>query len=204
MARDFTDFIERLDAGGPVRVAGLGDSLTDGWQVRRGFFPRFVDGLRARWPAAAIEADAAGVPGDMAAGGRQRVAGLAARRPDLTSVQFGINDCFAGVDPADFSRDLRAIAEALVAAGSQVVLCTSCSVAHLDEAAAIAPYYAAIEALGPELGLPVASLHRYWDRTAGADQGLFGWDGIHPTDAGHQVMAEGLLAAVIDGGHEEG
>jgi len=197
MERKLQGVVDRLRAGQPVRVLGLGDSLTYGWQVGRGFFDRFVDGLERRFGTAAITRIEAGVPGDTAAGGLSRLGPLAAKRPDLATVQFGINDCFQGVSPLDFERDLRAIVGQLVVAQAAVVVCTSCSVAHLEEAKAIAPFYRAIERTAVELSVSLAALHRYWDEKHGVDEGLFGWDGIHPTDAGHQIMAEGLLAMVL-------
>ena len=35
----------RLEIGSAVTIAGLGDSLTQGWMVKKGFFDRFCDRL---------------------------------------------------------------------------------------------------------------------------------------------------------------
>jgi len=196
MGADLQSVVDRMRAGQPVRVLGLGDSLTYGWEVTRGFFDLFVDGLEQHFEGAAITRIRAGIPGDTASGGLSRVGPLAAKQPHLATVQFGINDCFQRVTPLDFERDLRAIVGQLVVAGAAVVVCTSCSVAHLVEADAIAPFYKAIERTAAELSVGLARLHAYWDAHHGIQEGLFGWDGIHPTDAGHQIMADGLLAMV--------
>jgi acyl-CoA thioesterase-1 len=194
MGENLHSVLERLRAGQPIRILGLGDSLTYGWEVSRGFFDRFVDGLEQRFEHAGLERINAGIPGDIAEGGLRRLGPLAAQSPHLATVQFGLNDCFQGVPPERYERALKAIAEGLVEAGAAVVLCSSCSVAHLSERAAIEPFYGAIDRVGEELGLPVAGLHRYWDERHQNDESLYGWDGIHPTDAGHAIMAEGLLS----------
>ena len=196
MGQHLQSIRDMLEGGQPVRVLGLGDSLTYGWEVTRGFFDRFVDGLEKRYPESAITRIRAGIPGDTASGGLGRVGPLAAKQPHLATVQFGINDCFQRVTPLDFERDLRAIVGQLAVAGAKVVVCTSCSVAHLVEADAIAPFYQAIERTALELSVDYAGLHAYWDERHGIQDDLFGWDGIHPTDEGHQIMADGLLAVV--------
>ena len=193
MAETISSIVERLRSGRECRVLGLGDSLTYGWEVRRGFFDRFVDGLCKRFPKATIERVNAGIPGDTAAGGLSRLGPLASRKPHLALVQFGINDCFSGVPADDYARSLTRIATRLIDVDAAVVLCTSCSVAHLQDARAIGPFYDVVVNVGRELGLDVAALHRYWDENIGVDESLFGWDGIHPNDSGHEIMAAGLL-----------
>ena len=196
MGSDLQSIRDRLTAGQPVRILGLGGSLTYGWEVTRGFFDRFVDGLERRFVGAPITRIKAGIPGDTASGGLSRVGPLAARQPHLATVQFGINDCFGRVTPLEFEQDLRAIVGQLSMAQAAVVVCTSCSVAHLVDSRAIAPFYEAIERTARELSVVYAGLHAYWDDHHGSDEGLFGWDGIHPTDDGHQIMADGLLSVV--------
>jgi lysophospholipase L1-like esterase len=188
------------DSGRPVgelRIAGLGDSLTYGWMVRRGFFDRFCDALAERNPGTALVRFNAGVPGDTAEGGLARLPALLGRRPHLVLVQFGINNLFCGVPVASFARDLALIVEATRSAGAEPWLVVSCPLALPGDAAAAAPFYDAIRDLGAERGAPVADLDRHWrDRCdpatpAGA---LFLDDGLHPDDAGHALMAEGLLS----------
>jgi acyl-CoA thioesterase-1 len=187
---------ERLAGGGELRVLGLGDSLTFGWMVRCGFFDRFCDVLAQRLPNTTLTRFNAGVPGDTADGGLARLPALFARRPDLVLVQFAINDLFCGVPVASFARDLARIVEATRGAGAEPWLVVSCPLALPGDAAAAAPFYDAIRGLGAERGVPVADLDHYWRERydpatpAGAH---FLDDGLHPDDAGHALMAEGLM-----------
>lgn len=195
-----TPIIERLEEGGAVTIAGLGDSLTYGWMVRRGFFDRFVDGLERRYPRAAIERVNAGLPGDTARGGLRRIGGVLQRSPQALVVQFALNDAFAGVGPDRFEQTLGEIARAALDAGAVPVLATSCPLVVESEQRLADAFYDAIRGAGRELGVPVAELARHWREAI--DPGclldeLFLADGVHPTDEGHQLMADGLLELFV-------
>jgi acyl-CoA thioesterase-1 len=189
--------IERLAAGERLVVAGLGDSLTYGWMVRRGFFDRFVDGLEGRFPSSSVERVNAGIPGDTARGGAARVERVIAQNPDLVTVQFGLNDVYMGVEMGAFEAALRAIVKAVIAGGAVPVLCTSCPVAYAADQAMADPAYAAIRRIAELSSLPLADLERHWLDHADPDAGIddhYQEDGVHPTDPGHELMAGGLLA----------
>jgi len=192
--------VERLEEGGAVTVAGLGDSLTYGWMVRRGFFDRFVDGLELRYPGAAIARVNAGIPGDTARGGLRRIGGVLQRAPHVLIVQFALNDAFVGVGPDRFAQTVDEIARAALDAGALPVLATSCPLVVDSEQRLADTFYDAIRDVGCELGVPVADLVRHW--RAAIDPGrrldeLFLADGVHPTDEGHQLMADGLIALFL-------
>jgi len=188
---------ERLTAGEPLTIAGLGDSLTYGWMVRRGFFDRFVDGVEGRYPRATIERVNAGIPGDTARGGAARVERVLAKEPDLVTVQFGLNDAYMGIEIGSFEGFLRAIVKQVIAADALPVLCTSCPVAYASDQGMADPVYAAIRRIAELSSLPIADLERHWLDQADPDAGIDDYyqeDGVHPTDPGHELMAGGLLA----------
>ncbi|MBM4319013.1 MAG: SGNH/GDSL hydrolase family protein [Deltaproteobacteria bacterium] len=197
MERELADLGKRLEAGERLVVAGLGDSLTAGWLVRRGFFERFCDGLQARFPRARIERVLAGVPGDTAADGLARVGGVLRARPQLVVVQFGLNDCFCGVHPHEFQQTVDALVERLQGAGAAVILATSVPLAEPRAQDVVSRIYAALGEVGRRRHVPVARLDLFWlshvQAAPHAARGLFQADGVHPTDEGHQLLAEGLL-----------
>jgi len=188
--------IGRLDGSGSVVVGGLGDSLTYGWMVRRGFFDRFVDDLARRCPRATVGRLNAGVPGDTALGGLRRVGGLLARGPDVVVVQFALNDAFAGIGPDRFASATEQIARAVIGSGAVPVLATSCPLLIESEQRLADEYYGRIRTVAAELDVPLADLERSWLAKTGPvaqRDDLFLADGVHPTDEGHQLMADGLL-----------
>jgi len=189
--------IERLDEGGVVVVAGLGDSLTYGWMVRRGFFDRFVDSLERRYDSAELARVNGGIPGDTAAGGLRRIDRVLDRSPDVILVQFALNDAFAGVGPDRFGESLEDITRASIAAGAVPVLATSCPLMMEAEQRLANGFYERIRSMAEDLDLPLADLERFWLEETGPvaqRDDLFLADGVHPTDEGHQLMADGLIA----------
>lgn len=182
---------------GTMAIAGLGDSLTYGWMVRRGFFDRAVDLLAGRLPQTQIVRINAGVPGDTAPGGFLRAASALAAKPDALAIQFGLNDCYAGVSPAEYDAAVRRIADLAARAGAVPILVTSPPTALPGGPEAMDPYYGALRRLAAERALALADVDAAW-RALPPDRatGLYLDDGVHPSDAGHALMADVLLAAL--------
>jgi acyl-CoA thioesterase-1 len=187
--------VRSLESG--LVVAGLGDSLTYGWMVRRGFFDRCVDTLSGRCPQAAISRINAGVPGDTAPGGFLRAAGVLAARPDAVAIQFGLNDCYSGVSPGEYDGAVRRIADLAVRSGALPILVTSCPTDLKGGPEAMDPYYGALRALAAERSFPLADIDAAWRALPPARaSALYLDDGVHPSDEGHAFMADVLLAAI--------
>ena len=190
-----------LEAGSTITIAGLGDSLTQGWMVKKGFFDRFCDRLAETYPRAKIHRINAGIPGDTAAGGLYRLDGLISQSPDWVVIQFALNDCYSGVDVSEFESSIESIAKKLLKKEINPILATSCPVMDSGFMEATDLFYSAIAEVGQRLSVPVARLDEYWTKNQPArPEALFQWDGVHPTDAGHTLMAEGLLKLVTTGG----
>ena len=182
--------------GGRVTIAGLGDSLTYGWMVRRGFFDRCVDALSGRFPDVAISRINAGVPGDTAPGGFLRAAGVLAARPLAIAIQFGLNDCYSGVSPGEYDAAVRRIADLAVRAGALPILVTSCPTDLDGGPAAMDPYYGALRSLAAERSFPLADIDAAWRALPPARAGaLYLEDGVHPSDDGHAFMADVAFTA---------
>ena len=190
-------FRRLMEQGERLVVAGLGDSLTCGWLVRRSFFERFCDGLEARYPAAALRRVNSGVPGSTALEGLERVNAVLRHRPQLAMVQFGLNDCFGGVSSSEFRKALGMITDRLLEGEAMVILVTSNPPSDAAGRDAVQHFYEVVREVGLSRGVPVAHLDRIWlahtRRTLGADR-VYQIDGVHPTDEGHEILAMGLLS----------
>jgi acyl-CoA thioesterase-1 len=190
-----------LDTGGALRIAALGDSLTHGWMVRRGYFPRACDALEERCSALRLERIGAGVPGDTAFGGRGRLPDLLALEPDMVLVQFGLNDCFTGERVDVYQRNLERIVLAVRGAGACPVLVTSCPLEDPGPMRLARPFYQAIRDLGVSSQALVTDTAAHWlaaEARGEAPPRLWQPDGVHPTDAGHALMAQGLVSALLE------
>ncbi len=187
--------VERMMRSEELLVVGLGDSLTYGWEVERGFFDRFVDMLGDRYPNARIRRHNAGIPGDTADGGLARLGRVLDLKPDLVIVQFALNDAFSGVDPRDFEGSMQSIAarvlELPAARYFGNVVCARTRTRCRYRPAVLRRHHSG----GAQLSVPVAQLDRFWSTSALSKSGsvLHNDDGVHPNDQGYVLMAEGLL-----------
>jgi acyl-CoA thioesterase I len=199
MHLDTDSFVQRhvghLNTGDEICFVGLGDSLTDGWLVSRGFFDRALDILADRFPRARIRAVNAGVPGDTARGGARRLARLWKHGPRVLCIQFGLNDVFNGISAKSFEENIDGIVRRVLKREVMPVLITSCPLRLEREQRAVDLYYDSVRNVAASRHVPLADLETYWRAKAPDPQQweeYFQNDGIHPTDAGHALMAQGL------------
>lgn len=94
-----------------------------------------------------------------------------------------------------FQDALRDMAEACRAAGAAIVFVAEPQRPG-HELASLSPYHEAIAALGRELGAPVVAPQAALDAARGA---MF-LDAVHPTAAGHLVIARAVAQALADAG----
>jgi acyl-CoA thioesterase I len=83
----------------PLRLVALGDSLSAGYNLpAKAAFPNVLERvLKAK--GYTVSVDNAGVSGDTASGGRDRLAWSVPDGTDLVIVELGANDALRGIDP---------------------------------------------------------------------------------------------------------
>src|SRR3990172_12452360 len=90
--------IKKLKAGETLTIVALGDSLTHGWLVRKGYLDFMSEMIKSRYPHRTVKIINRGVPGDTAEGGLARLEhDVIDLNPDLVFIQFGLNDAFSGI-----------------------------------------------------------------------------------------------------------
>jgi acyl-CoA thioesterase I len=185
-----------------VHVFALGDSLTAGFGLprRQGFVPQLEAHLRRHGvPARVVNA---GVSGDTAAQGLQRLDwtlnGLESP-PQLAIVALGANDMLRGLSPRETREALDAILTRLNALAQPPRLV----IAGMRAAPNLGPDYAAeYEAIFRELADEHgAILYPFFLDGVAGDRALNQADGIHPNFAGVKVMV-GRITPVIAGAVE--
>ncbi|MGV8079401.1 MAG: SGNH/GDSL hydrolase family protein [Syntrophales bacterium] len=187
-----------LRSGRPVTLAALGDSLTRGWMVRKGYLDYLSEMLRREYPACSLRIVNEGLPGDTADCGLYRIeTDILEESPDCVLVQYAINDASLGFTTDQFKRTIRGIIEKVRRAGeAEVVLVTSSFIGDNRENAIVEEYYKILADLGTEEGLPVARVHEHWKRKVaeGVDwRSLVQFDFVHPTTEGYRYMAEAVM-----------
>jgi acyl-CoA thioesterase-1 len=179
-------------AAEPVRIVALGDSLTAGYGLPNQ--SAFATKLQAALKAKGIDATVAnaGVSGDTASGGLERLDWSVPDGTDAVIVELGANDALRGIDPALTEKALDAILTKLAARRIPVLFAGMKAPPNMG-----ADYTKAFDAIYPAL----AARHRvifypfFLDGVA-ADPKLNQGDGMHPTAAGVDIIVARILPKV--------
>jgi acyl-CoA thioesterase-1 len=176
------------EARGDSVIVALGDSLTAGLGVApdEAYPARLEQRLRREgYPYRVINA---GVSGDTTAGGLRRVDWVLRSGPEITIVALGANDGLRGQSPQAMRANLEAIVARLQTAGARVLLAGMRLPPNYG-----AEYTTQFEAVFPAVArsAKIALVPFLLDGVA-ADPRLNQPDGIHPTAAGHQMIADHL------------
>jgi acyl-CoA thioesterase-1 len=176
-----------------LRVLVLGNSIAAGLGVSSSAaFParlqRRVDALG--WN---VTVQNAGVSGETTAGGLRRIGWLLDREVDVLVLELGGNDGLRGVDPAATEQNLRGIIDTTLATHpeAQVLLTAMRIPTNLG-----ADYTERFRQVYPTVAgaYDRVTLIRFDERLQAGADALMQDDGIHPTAAGHQLIAENVWA----------
>jgi acyl-CoA thioesterase-1 len=178
--------------GTPLKLAVLGDSLTAGYglSASEAFPVRLQQALKEKGIAAEIIN--AGVSGDTASGGRDRLDWSIPQGTQAVIVELGANDMLRGIEPKVTRAALEAIIQRLKARGIKVLLCGMYAAPNLGE-----PYGKAFNSIYPDLatkyGVP---LYPFFLDGVVDNEELKQADGLHPTAEGVDVIVQRILPSV--------
>lgn len=198
------------------RVLFIGDSITDcgrdrdnGSDLGRGY-PLFVAGLyTAAHPNANVEFINRGRSGDRARDLRDRWAEDCVKvEPDVVSIMIGVNDTWRRYDEGqitslpDYERNYREIlCQTRDIVGAQLVLIEPFLLpvrsAQHEWRTDLDPRIAAVRRLALEFGTALVTADGALASAAAASSAeIWCADGVHPTPAGHALLAREWLAVV--------
>ncbi|HZN49322.1 MAG TPA: arylesterase [Methylomirabilota bacterium] len=169
-------------------IVALGDSLTAGLGVAADeAYPALLEARLAR-EGYAYRVVNAGVSGDTTAGGLRRVDWVLRAKPEIAIVALGSNDGLRAQSPQAMRENLTAIVKRLQAAGARVLLVGMRLPPNYG-----ADYTTEFQAVFPEVARSTgAAFMPFLLDGVAADTRLNQPDGIHPTAAGYQVIADRL------------
>ncbi|MGK0203623.1 MAG: acyl-CoA thioesterase-1 [Planctomycetota bacterium] len=172
------------------RIVCLGDSLTEGYQVAPEFsWPSLIEKrLHAgAWPGAVVVN--AGVSGSTSASALSRLNWQLRNKPDVLILALGANDGLRGIDPPVTRKNLAATIDAAKAEGIAVLLGGMRMPPNYG-----ADYTREFQAVFTSLAAEkqVAFLPFLLEGVAARPE-LNQADGIHPTAAGYEIVAETVL-----------
>lgn len=180
-------------AGAAPKIVVLGDSLSAGFGLppNAAFPVQLQDILRQQGKSAEILN--AGVSGDTASGGLERLDW--AVPPDAAGVilELGANDALRGVDPEQTRKALETIVTRLRARGVDILLAGMQAPRNLD-----ATYRSRFDAIYPDLAKAHdLLLYPFFMEGVALDPKLTLDDRLHPTAAGVAVIVKGILPDVL-------
>jgi acyl-CoA thioesterase-1 len=178
--------------GRRLKLLCLGDSLTAGYQLPagQGFVPVLERELRRR--GLDVEALDAGVSGDTATGGLDRLDWALGEGADVAIVELGANDMFRGLDPSIVAKALDQILTRLKEAGVRPILAGMRASRGLG-----ADYVARFDAIYPDLAARHgAPLYPFFLEGVAGDPKLNLADGVHPTREGVEKIVAGIAPIV--------
>lgn len=176
----------------PVKVVVLGDSLSAGLGLSAAdaFPAKLQKALKDK--GIDVEIANAGVSGDTASGGRDRLDLSVPQGTEAVIVELGANDALRGTDPAITRSALSDIVKGLKARGVAVLLLGMLAPPNYgsDYAARFNTIY---RDLSKSFGVP---LYPFFLDGVAADPKLNQADGIHPTAEGVDIIVKRILPTV--------
>jgi acyl-CoA thioesterase I len=176
----------------PIKMVVLGDSLTAGLglSASSAFPARLQKSLKSK--GIAVDMINAGVSGDTASGGRDRLDWSVPEGTEAVILELGANDALRGIDPKVTRAALTDILTRLKARKIAVLLCGMVAPPNYGS-----DYSARFNAIYPELaksfGVP---LYPFFLEGVATEARLNQADGLHPTAKGIDVIVKNILPTV--------
>jgi acyl-CoA thioesterase-1 len=176
----------------PIKMVVLGDSLSAGLGLSAG--AAFPARLQKSLETKGIKVDMinAGVSGDTASGGRDRLDWSVPEGTEAVILELGANDALRGTDPSITRAALSDVLTRLKARKISVLMCGMLAPPNYGS-----EYAARFNAIYPELsksfGVP---LYPFFLEGVAADARLNQADGLHPTAEGIDVIVKNILPMV--------
>jgi acyl-CoA thioesterase I len=177
---------------GPIKVVVLGDSLSAGLGLSAS--DAFPARLKKALEDKRIDVDIvnAGVSGDTASGGRDRLDWSVGEGTEAVIVELGANDALRGTDPSVTRAALSDILKRLKARGIAVLLCGMLAPQNYGR-----DYADRFNSIYPDLAKSYGvTLYPFFLDGVAADKTLNQADGIHPTPAGVDIIVKNILPTV--------
>lgn len=198
-------------------ILGFGDSITMGEtaylalpppagligiRVTTPYTTYLQEQLQARYTAQTITVQNAGEPGEWASDGASRLPGLLTPSRNLVILLEGVNDINAGVSVSTIASALQTMVQTAKAQGKKVILCTLTPTGYENgfpksDDAEVQQLNARIVAVAQAQDVVLADLYAAIKQADPQLTRLISPDGLHPTDAGYQKMAQVLYNLIV-------
>jgi acyl-CoA thioesterase-1 len=181
----------------PKTLLFFGDSLTAGYgltdpeEAFPGLLQQKIDSLNLPYKVVT-----AGLSGETSAGGKARVPWILKQNIDVFVLELGANDGLRGISPEETAKNLQAIIDQVKA---KYPNCKIVLTGMLMPPSMGVKYAADFKAIFPTLAKEnkLAFVPFLLDGVGGVSR-LNQGDGIHPTAAGHRILADNVWSVLKD------
>ncbi len=168
-----------------MKVVCFGNSLTYGYLVNKGY----IDYLKDYFPE--IDFINSGIPGDTAYDGLMRLEySVLKHNPDLTIIEFGVNDAFSGFSVNAFKNNLQSIIDRIT--GIKILMIPHRLYYDTDQKI-VKPFYETIKNTANENNLPYIDVSKHKLK----EDELLG-DLLHPNEKGYKIYAKEARKILIN------
>ena len=176
----------------PARIVALGDSLSAGYLLpEKNAFPTVLE-RALRQNGHKVEVSNAGVSGDTASGGLERLDWAVGDGADLVILELGANDMLRGVDPAITRKALATILTRLKGQKIPVLLAGMVAAPGMGR-----DYETKFNAIYPDLAREFGvSLYPFFMEGVAGNPALQLQDGMHPNGQGVEIIVRGILPSI--------
>jgi acyl-CoA thioesterase-1 len=183
-------FAEHAPAAEPKTILVFGDSLSDGFMLKRSQAYPALLAKKLQAAGLSFEVINASASGGTTGGGLERLPPHLKHRIDILILELGINDAFRGLPIAQIQSNLQQIIDKVTARNRnvRVVIAGMQMPGYTDDdyVSAFGKMFADIAARNN------AALVPYLLQGAAGDPSLNLSDGIHPNAAGHKILTENV------------
>lgn len=176
-------------SGGTKRIIYFGDSLTAGYGLAdfEDAWPHVLN-KRINAEGYSYQMTNAGVSGDTTSGGLGRLEWVLAEKPSVFVLELGANDMLRGISPTVTKENLRSMIRQIKSQypSTKILLVGMYATPNMGK-----KYGSSFNTLYPELGKEeeVPLVPFILEKVASIRK-LNQKDGIHPTEAGHKLVAD--------------
>ena len=179
-------------ASAQQRIVALGDSLSAGYLLpQKNAFPTVLERV-LREMGRKVEVSNAGVSGDTASGGLERLDWAVGDGADLVIVELGANDMLRGVDPAITKKALATILTRLRDKKIPALLTGMVAAPGMGRDYEV-KFNAIYGELAREFGV---ALYPFFLEGVAGNPGLLLSDGLHPNAQGVEAIVRNILPSV--------
>ena len=176
----------------PLKIVVVGDSLTAGYglPVADAFPTKLERALRAK--GIAVDVVNAGVSGDTATGGLERLDWAVPPDVDAVIVELGANDMLRGIDPSVTRAAIGKIVRSLRERRIAVLVCGMLAAPNLGR-----DYADKFDLIYPDISVAYGALYYpFFLNGVASIRDLNQRDGLHPTAAGVDIIVQRILPSV--------